>query len=139
MSGRLCSDFKSVKMISGLNSGRVFAYAAPCDMRKSYEGLGRIVREELGFDIIEGDLFVFTNRSLNRAKVLLFDGTGLCIYMKRLDKGRFPALWKRTDDQSIELSKSELYLFLEGSKIIEKKGVSPAKITRKELAIFAQI
>ena len=54
-------------------------------MRKGYEGLGQIVREELGFDIVDGDLFVFTNRSLNRAKVLLFDGTGLCIYMKRLD------------------------------------------------------
>ena len=124
-------------MISVLNSGRVFAYAKPCDMRKGYEGLGRIVREELGFDIIDGDLFVFTNRSLNRAKVLLFDGTGLCIFMKRLDKGRFPALWKRVDKQSVELSKSELFLFLEGGKILEKKSVSPPKINKKELTIFA--
>jgi len=124
----------------GTNSAvRVFAYAAPCDMRKSYEGLGGIVRNELNMDILLGDMFVFTNRRRNRAKVLLFDGTGMCIYMKRLDQGQFAALWKREEGSTVLLTSSELSLFLEGSKIIEKMPLSPSKIDINNIAIFAEI
>jgi len=53
-------------------------------MRKSYNGLESIVRLGLGHDIMDGDLFLFVNRRRNRAKVLFFDGTGLCIFMNCL-------------------------------------------------------
>lgn len=66
-------------MIGTMGAYRVFAYAAPCDMTRSYEGLHAIVRNELGHDILDGDLNFFTNRRRNRAKVLYFDGTGRCI------------------------------------------------------------
>ena len=64
-------------MIGTLGQVRVFAYAAPCDMRKSYEGLHAIVRNELKKNILDGELYVFTNKRRNRCKVIFFDGTGL--------------------------------------------------------------
>ena len=73
------------------------------------------------------------NTHTSRAKVLLFDGTGLCIYMKRLDKGRFAKLWK-SDGGALSLTMSELSLFLEGSELVGKRALSPAPITHAELA-----
>ena len=120
-------------MIGSSRAVRVWAYAAPTDMRKSYEGLGGIVRNELGRDILAGELYLFTNARRTRAKVLLFDGTGMCIYMKRLDKGRFAKLW-RSGGGALSLTMSELALFLEGSDLVGRRTLSPAAITAAELA-----
>ncbi len=57
---------------------RVFAYTRPVDMRKQYDGLYALVVAELKADPLSEDLFLFTNRRRTRAKVLLWDGTGLC-------------------------------------------------------------
>lgn len=120
-------------MIGSSRAMRVWAYAAPTDMRKSYEGLGAIVRNELGRDIMAGELYLFTNSRRSRAKVLLFDGTGLCIYMKRLDKGHFAKLWK-PGGGALSMTMSELALFLEGSQLVGHRSLSPAAITPEELA-----
>lgn len=122
-------------MIGATGAVRVFAYAAPCDMRKSYEGLHCIVRNELGHDILNGDLYLFTNRRRNRAKVLFFDGTGLCIFMKRIEKGLFAGLWNRTEDKILLLSPSELQLFIEGSQIVGKISLITPKMEKDSLAI----
>ena len=114
---------------------RVHAYAAPADMRKGYEGLSALVRDELGRDPLSGDLFLFTNRNRRRAKVLLFDGTGLCLYCKRLDKGIFAKLWRDETRHEIALTVSELTLFLEGSALVGRIKLSPDAITQKDLAI----
>jgi transposase len=107
-------------MIGSTRSIRVYAYAAVTDMRKSYEGLAGLVRNGLGHDIMRGDLYLFVNRRRNRAKVLFFDGTGLCIFMKRMERGRFAAPWDRTDEKTLRLTTSELSVFLEGSKVVGK-------------------
>jgi len=122
-------------MIGTTGSVRVFAYASPCDMRKSYEGLHGIVRNELGRDIMDGDLYLFANRRRNRAKVLFFDGTGLCIFMKRMEQGLFAPLWHRTTEKTLTLSSSELQLFIEGSQIIGKIALGPKKMSKDSLAI----
>jgi transposase len=93
---------------------RVFAYRAPIDMRKSFNTLSRLVME-LGHDLLAGDAFLFIGKRRRRAKVLWFDGTGLCLLAKRLEKGRFAAVWERS-----ELTSSELVMFLEGSDVIER-------------------
>ena len=113
----------------------MFAYAAPADMRRGYEGLSMIVRRELGWDVMSGDLFLFVNRRRNRAKVLLWDGTGLCVYAKRLEKGRFAALWRDGRTKSVELTGSELSLFLEGSELVGRMKLSPTKIQPRDLEI----
>jgi len=65
-------------------SVRVWAYGAPADLRKGYNGLGGLVKEKLGQDVMGGDLFLFVNVRRTSCKVMLWDGTGLCIFMKRL-------------------------------------------------------
>jgi len=74
----------------------VWAHARPADLRKGYDGLYGLVTEGMARDPLSGDLYLFVNRERTRAKVLLWDGTGLCIYQKRLEEGRFASLWKRT-------------------------------------------
>jgi transposase len=70
---------------------RVFAYAEPVDMRRGFNGLGALVTEKLGRDVLAGELFLFVSRRRKRAKVLFWDGTGLVIYAKRLERGCFTA------------------------------------------------
>lgn len=114
---------------------RVFAYCAPVDMRKGFEGLSALVREQLGRDPLDGALYLFTNRPRTRAKVLCFDGSGLCVYAKRLERKRFVALWKYTDRDRIPLTKTELELFLEGSHLIARFQLAPAPMTEKDLEV----
>ena len=111
-------------MIGQATLRRVFAFAAPVDMRKGFDGLYALVREHLGRNPLHGDLFLFVAKNRIRAKVLLWDGTGLCVYAKRLEKGRFACLW-RDDRDVVELSGSELQLFLEGCKVIGRMRLSP--------------
>ena len=80
-------------MIGATGRTKVFAYCAPVDMRKGYEGLSALVREQLGRDPLDGALYLFTNKRRTRAKVLCFDGSGLWIYAKRLERGRFAVYW----------------------------------------------
>ncbi len=69
--------------------------------------------------MLSGDCFLFVGKDLRRAKVLLWDGTGLCVYQKRLEQGRFTAPWRKTPAdraaKSLRMTMSELSLFLEGS------------------------
>lgn len=126
-------------MIGSTRSLNVYAYAAPVDMRKSWEGLSAIVRNDLGQDLLEGNLYLFINRRRNRTKVLFFDGTGLCIFMKRLERGCFAKLWRRTKEKVLSLSMSEMQLFLEGSSVVGKITLAPQKIERRHLEISQQI
>lgn len=71
-------------LISSSRVLRVYAYAAPVDMRKGFDGLSALVREQLGRDPTSGALYLFVSRNRIRAKVLVWDGTGLCLYAKRL-------------------------------------------------------
>jgi len=109
---------------------RVFAYTRPMDMRKQYDGLYALVVSELNADLLSGDLFLFTNRRRTRAKVLLWDGTGLCIYQKRIERGRFASLWRGDDEESFEMTLSELALFLEGSTLAGDLRLSPPPTSR---------
>jgi transposase len=104
-------------------------------MRKGYEGLSELVRSALRKDVLSGDLFLFVGKDRRRAKVLYFDGTGLCLLSKRLDKGRFAALWRRRPDgERFELTATELALFLEGSELVGRFPLSPPRISDADLA-----
>ncbi len=114
---------------------RVYALAEPTDLRKGFEGLSALVRQKLDRDPLSGHLFLFVNRSRHRAKVLLWDGTGLCVYAKRLEKGRFACPWRDPERGELTLTTSELQLFLEGSALVGRMKLSPDEIGEKDLAV----
>lgn len=114
---------------------RVFAYASAADMRKGFDGLHALVREGMGRDPLSGDLYLFVSRNRIRAKVLLWDGTGLCLYAKRLERGRFACLWRQQEGKTLELSASELQLFLEGCEWIGRMQLSPSPLARKDFLL----
>jgi len=101
-------------MLGRTTAVQVWARARPTDLRLGFRGLAGLVRSEFHREIESGDLFLFVNRRRTSAKVLLWDGTGLCIYAKRLSKGSFVALWPEGGaDQPLRLDITELNLFLE--------------------------
>lgn len=113
---------------------RVWAYPAPTDLRKGYNGLFGLVKQKLGRDVLSGDLFLFVNRRRRGCKVLLWDGTGLCIFMKRLEQGRFAELWRERGREAVELTSSELALFIEGCELVGRRALSPREIIPTALA-----
>jgi transposase len=76
-------------MLSFTGGLKVFVALEPVDLRKSFNGLHALVNERLEEDPRGGGLFVFTNRSRTRLKILYWDGSGLWVLIKRLEKGTF--------------------------------------------------
>jgi transposase len=122
-------------VIGSLGRVKVYAYCLPVDMRNGFEGLSALVREQLQKDPLSGALYLFSNKTRTRAKVLHFDGSGLCVYSKRLEKGRFAALWKYTEREQLVLSRAELELFLQKSHLIGRFQLAPAPLSEKDLAV----
>lgn len=119
-------------MIGSTRQVRVFAFGGAADLRKGFDGLSGLVTNELGGNPLSGDLFLFVNRAQTLAKVLVWDGTGLCIYSKRLEQGRFACLWRQPDEGRLRLTMSELTLFLEGSKLVGTMKLSPPAFALKK-------
>lgn len=107
-------------MMPGSHAARVFARSKPTDLRKGFAGLAGLVQQELGRDLLCGDLFLFVSKRRTSAKVLQWDGTGLCIYSKRLARGQFAALWRRAESGEVRLTMAELALFLEGADLVRQ-------------------
>ena len=126
-------------MIELLSGRRVYAYAKPTDLRKGYDGLSALVEQELGCSPLSGDLYLFVSRNRERAKILLWDGSGLCILMKRLERGRFASFWGRREGEVVKLTRAELALFLEGSQVVGSKRLVPEEMSVSDLAIEAQM
>lgn len=122
-------------MLTLTRAVRVFACATPVDMRRGFDGLSAIVEEQLGGQLLKGDVFLFTGRCRRKAKVLYFDGTGLVLLSKRLFKGRFARPWAEEGEASVELTVAELSLFLEGCELAGRWQLSPPAFVEKELAL----
>src|SRR5512140_1988957 len=120
-------------MIGPLRGVSAFAYGEPCDMRKSFNTLSAIVANELRRDLMSGDLFIFVGKDRKRAKVLYFDGTGLCLFSKRLERGQFATPWKGPMSQRLTLTLTELSLFLEGSEALGRVELSPPLLRKADL------
>jgi transposase len=102
-------------MIRTTGNIQVWVATTPVDMRKSFDGLAEVVRAFLGHDPLSGHLFVFRNRSGQRAKVLWWDKNGLALYYKRIERGTFafPAA-HAAGDKTIAISAADLANLLAG-------------------------
>jgi transposase len=96
---------------------RVFVATQPVDFRGSFDLLAGVVRERLGADPRSGALFVFFNKRADRIKILFADGSGDCVFYKRLDAGTFRGIVDLDPAQSrVEVDSGRLRLLLSGAK-----------------------
>ena len=91
----------------------IYLHSGATDMRKSFDGLSGIIRGTFGGDPADGSLFLFVNKRRDRIKALWWDGQGLVLLAKRLEKGRF--LWPTiAREGSVTLTTAQLAMLLEG-------------------------
>ena len=93
---------------------RIYLAAGATDMRKGFEGLYGLVRDRLACDPLSGHVFLFSNAQRNRLKLLFYDGSGLWVCAKRLERGRF--VWPEVASEQVKvvLKPEELVLLLGG-------------------------
>jgi transposase len=96
---------------------RIYLGAGATDMRKGFEGLYGLVRDRLQCEPLSGHIFLFSNAQRNRLKLLFWDGSGLWVCAKRLEKGRFH--WPKAEGEKVLLSQEELALLLGGIDLLQ--------------------
>jgi transposase len=92
---------------------KIYVAVEAVDMRKGFEGLYGLVRDQLCHDPLSGHLFLFTNKTKTRLKALVWDGSGLWVCAKRLEKGRFR--WPEAEGRhSVTMRSEELAMLVNG-------------------------
>jgi transposase len=113
-------------MITPAAGVRIMVASRPVDFRNGLDGLAAMVQQELHEKPFAGDIFVFRAKRGDRVKILYWDGTGLCLFHKRLENGGF--VWPPICDGAIRLSAGQLGLLLEGlewSRVRPKPVIAP--------------
>ena len=109
-------------MLTPAGQYRIFAYVKALDFRCGMDRIAQVCKAELAMNPYGGAVFLFFNRSRDRAKIFFYDGTGPCLFLKRLDHGRFQLPRAEAGAGHAEIPASDLALLLE--------GVDVAKIPR---------
>ena len=91
---------------------QVWLAAGVTDMRRGFTGLSARVQTALEQDPFSGHVFVFRGRRGNLVKLLWWDGDGLCLFAKRLERGRF--VWPQAEDGTVAMTRAQLAMLLEG-------------------------
>jgi transposase len=99
-------------MIHPASGHRIWLVAGVTDMRKGFDGLATVVKTQIDADPLSGHMFIFRGRRGDRIKALWWDGDGLCLYAKRLERGRF--IWPQAQDGKVHLTAAQLSMLLEG-------------------------
>src|SRR5271154_2325307 len=96
---------------------RIYLATGATDLRQGFEGLYGLVRDGLQLEPLSGHLFIFWNKERNRTKVLFWDGSGLWVCTKRLEKGRFSWPSREEQQERVRLTHEELALLLGGIEV----------------------
>lgn len=99
-------------MIALPSGVRVLIATSPVDFRKGMDGLAALVQDTLKADPFSGAIFVFRAKRADRVKLICWDGTGLCLFAKRLEEGSFR--WPRIENGTMRLMPAQLSALLEG-------------------------
>ena len=113
-------------MISVPAGVRIVVASRPVDFRAGIDRLAMLVQERLREDPFAGDLFVFRSKRADRIKIIGWDGTGMCLFHKRLEQGRFT--WPPVEAGVIRLSAAQLGMLLEGldwSRVRPRPAIAP--------------
>jgi transposase len=108
---------------------RVLVATKPIDFRKGMNGLAAFVKEQLGCDPFSGVIYVFRAKRADRVKLLYWDGSGVCLFAKRLEDGKFR--WPRIEDGVMRLSPAQLSALVEGldwSRVHVKRMARPQAV-----------
>ena len=104
-------------------------------MRKGFNGLDGLVRDRLELEPSSGHLFLFCNQSRNRLKILFWDGNGLWVCAKRLERGRFSWPQEQTEGDRVRLTQEELTLLLGGIDLERTRAKNWYRYEEKNLEI----
>lgn len=99
------------------NDSRYLLYSQATDMRKSFDGLSGLIRNQLAVDPRSGTVFLFINKSRDKIKLLQWNGSGYTLYYKRLEKGTFELPSYKQKTGSIKLNYVKLVMILDGLSI----------------------
>ncbi|MBK9219225.1 MAG: IS66 family insertion sequence element accessory protein TnpB [Uliginosibacterium sp.] len=99
-------------MIAPPSGVRIWLAAGVTDMRRGMDGLAALVQERLAADPFSGHVFLFRGRRGDLLKLLWWSGDGLCLFAKRLERGRF--IWPQAEGGTVHLSAAQLSMLLEG-------------------------
>ena len=99
-------------MITLPTGTQIWISAGLTDLRRGFTGLSAIVQLKLDQDPFGGHVFVFRGRRGDLIKVLWWDGDGLCLFAKRLERGRF--IWPQAESGTVSLTRAQLSMLLEG-------------------------
>jgi len=99
-------------MLPAIQERHVYVRPGPTDMRKQINGLSVMVQETLGQNPFDGAYFMFCNRQRKLLKILYWEDTGFCLWIKRLEKDRFP--WPRSEESVKKITTRELQMLLGG-------------------------
>ncbi|TIP37824.1 MAG: IS66 family insertion sequence element accessory protein TnpB [Mesorhizobium sp.] len=116
-------------MIGPTGAVKVMVATKPVDFRKGAEGLAALVREAMGADPFSGAVYVFRAKRADRIKLVYFDGTGVCLFAKRLEDGKF--CWPGVTDGVVRLTAAQLQALLEG---LDWRRVHETRETRVPIA-----
>lgn len=99
-------------MIALPSGTRIWIAAGVTDLRRGFDGLAALVQTQLEADPFSGHIFAFRGRRGDRIKLLWWDGDGLCLFAKRLERGRF--VWPQATNGTVSLTPAQLSMLLEG-------------------------
>ncbi len=116
-------------MFGAGSATRIYLAAGATDMRKGFEGLHGLVRDRLKCDPLSGHVFLFSNAQRNRLKLLFWDGSGLWVCAKRLEKGRFRWPQAAEEDARITVTHEELALLLGGIDLAQTRRRAWHRVT----------
>lgn len=102
-------------MLNISSSQRYFIYSGLTDMRKGFDSLCGLVRNEFKMDPLSGDVFIFLSRTKNKIKLLQWQQDGFAIYYKRLERGTFELA--KTSSSVAMISSQQLMLIMEGIQL----------------------
>jgi transposase len=105
-------------MLSVAAGAKVYLASEPVDLRRGHDGLGALVRTHFKMDPLDGDLFVFLGRRVDRVKVLFWDRGGFVLYYKRLARGRFRMPKIAAGADRVVLDGTELAMLLGGFDLV---------------------